>query len=311
MTKNLWEKIKKPYVCLAPMDGYTDSAFRQTCKSINPNIILFTEFVSADGIHHNAKKLLEKIQFQPTENPIVVQIFGKNTESFTTTAKKCEELGFDGIDINMGCPAKKVVKSEHGVALRKKPDLAFKLIESVVGATSLPVSVKTRLGWSNAEDLIEFGKGVENAGASLLTVHGRTYTQGFSDHSDFESLYELKNQISIPVIGNGDITSLEDGIKKLNNLDGFMIGRAAIGNPWVFSENKPPSFEQKIPLIKKHAELLFAAKGERAGMFEIRKHLLSYVKSIPNASKYRSQLVHVESLDQINAALDNIIKESK
>lgn len=309
MPVNFWQNRKKPIICLAPMDGYTDGAFRRVCKLVNPNIVVFTEFVSADGIHHQAKKLLEKIKYQKTEKPIIVQIFGKHTETFITTAKKCEELGFDGIDINMGCPSKKVVKSEHGVALRKKPSHAFKLIESVVNATSLPVSVKTRLGWSSDDDLIEFGKGVENAGANLITVHGRTYTQGFSDHADFGPIYELRKHLTIPVIGNGDISSMSDGMNKLKNLDGFMIGRAAIGNPWVFSNQPFPSFENKIPLINKHAEILFSIKGEKVGMLEIRKHLLAYVKSIPNATKYRSQLVHVESLDQINKILNTIVKE--
>ena len=206
----------------------------------------------------------------------------------------------------MGCPSKKVVKSEHGIALRKKPDLAYKLIKAVVHATKLPVSVKTRLGWSSADGLIEFGLGVQNAGANLITVHGRTYTQGFSQKADYRPIYELKKHLKIPVIGNGDIMSITDSRTKLKNLDGFMIGRAAIGNPWVFSEKPAPSFKEKLPLIIKHAQYLIESKGEKVALLEIRKHLVAYVKSIPNASQYRSLLVRVGSLDEIYAILKEI-----
>ncbi|MDD5039725.1 MAG: tRNA-dihydrouridine synthase [Patescibacteria group bacterium] len=303
MPHSLWANLPRPVICLAPMDGYTDSAFRRTCKTVNRNIVVFTEFVSADGLHHKAKKLQEKLRFHNQEHPIIAQIFGKNAESYITAAKYCETLGFDGIDINMGCPSKKVVKSEHGVALRKKPDLAYRLIESISTATKLPISVKTRLGWDSADDLITFGKGVENAGAQLITVHGRTYKQGFSDHADFNPLYALKRELTIPVIGNGDIADMSDGMKKLGNLDGFMIGRASIGNPWVFAKLHPANFSDKIALILKHAELLWQLKGEKVAMLEIRKHLLAYVKGLPNASEYRSKLVQVTSINEIHGIL--------
>lgn len=306
MSKDFWEKIKKPIIALAPMDGYTDSAFRYICKEVNPNIILFTEFTSADGIHYNAKRLLEKLKFDKKEKPIIAQIFGKNIDTYVTAAKYCQEQSFDGIDINMGCPSKKVVKSEHGVALRKKPQLAFKIIKAVAEATSLPVSVKTRLGWDSADDLIKFGQGVQKSGASLITVHGRTYNQGYGVKADYRAIYELKKHLKIPVLGNGDITSISRGKKVVKNLDGFMIGRAAIGNPWVFSDEPAPSFKNKIPLIKKHAQLLFKTKGKKVGQLEIRKHLVAYVKSIPNASKFRSSLVHVSSLKEISAILNTI-----
>jgi len=310
MLKDFWKKIKKPIIALAPMDGYTDSAFRRVCKSVNKDIITFTEFVSADGLHHKAKKLQEKIKFHKTEHPIIVQLFGKHEETFITAIKFCEQMGFDGIDINMGCPSKNVVKSEHGVALRKKPELAYKLVEAAVEATTLPISVKTRLGWSNAEDLIEFGKNIQNAGASLMTVHGRTYKQGFSDNADWQPIYELKKQLSIPVIGNGDVKSIENGLKKIENLDGFMIGRAAIGNPWAFTTEPPLTFNDKIPIIKKHAKLLIEIKGDKRAMFEIRKHLLAYVKGIPKATEFRSKLVRVCSISEINDILQYIAKNT-
>ncbi len=299
MEKNIWQTLPRPIVALAPMDGYTDSAFRRTCKSTNRALVVFTEFVSADGIYHRAKKLLQKLHYHPTEHPIVAQIFGKNVATFVSAAKKCEALGFDGIDLNMGCPAKKVVRSEHGVALRKKPALAFALVQAVASATQLPVSVKTRLGWENADDLLDFAMGVEQAGAKLITVHGRTYSQGFAEGVDFKPIYELKRRLTIPVLGNGDIASASDGLRKMRNLDGFMIGRAAVGNPWAFADRIPVHFKDKIPTIRQHAEWLVELKGEKAALLEIRKHLLAYVRGLPHATEYRSALVRVTSLQQI------------
>ncbi|MFA5135576.1 MAG: tRNA-dihydrouridine synthase family protein [Patescibacteria group bacterium] len=306
MKRFSWKNAPKPIIALAPMDGYTDSAFRRTCKSVNKNLVLFTEFTSADGLHHGAARLHNKLAYHKSEHPIIAQIFGKNAETFITAARYCESRGFDGIDINMGCPSKKVVKSEHGVALRNKPERAFKLVRAVAQATELPVSVKTRLGWDSADDLVEFARGIEKAGASLITVHGRTYAQGFGDRATFEPLYELKKAIGIPVLANGDIDSIADGAAKVKNLDGFMIGRASVGNPWAFADRQPAAFRDKVPLILKHAKFLIKLKGEKIALLEIRKHLVAYVKALPNASAYRSKLVAVASLSQICAILKKI-----
>ena len=306
MQKTSWTKSKAPIIALAPMDGYTDSAFRRICKEVNTHIVVFTEFTSADGIQHNAKKLLQKLEFKKEEKPIIAQIFGKNTETFVTAAQFCEKQGFDGIDLNMGCPSKKVVRSEHGVALRKNPKKAFELVKAVAEATLLPVSVKTRLGWENEDDLISFGRGIQEAGAQLITVHGRTYKQGFGDQADFKPIYELKKKLTIPVLGNGDILNIKDGMNKLKNLDGFMIGRATIGNPWCLADKQITDFADKIPVIKKHAEYLIQSKGEKVAMLEIRKHLVAYVKNMPNAAQYRTKLVRVESLQEICDILNYI-----
>lgn len=308
MTKDFWNNLPRPIVMLAPMDGYTDSAFRQICKEINPSIVTVTEFVSADGVAHDAARVKAKLRFNPAEQPVIAQIFGKNPTTFAAATKFCEEQGFSGIDINMGCPAKKVVKSEHGIALRRNHDQAFRLIEAVATNTSLPVSVKTRLGWSDSSDLIEFGIGAKNAGANLLTIHGRTYSMPYNCPANFEPIYQLKRAVSIPVIANGGIGSLTDGQQKLGNLDGFMIGRAAFGNPWIFSPTgEPASFADKVPLIKRHVIYLAQSKGERVAMFEIRKHLLAYVRSIPGAGSYRVALARVESVEAAGHILDEII----
>jgi tRNA-dihydrouridine synthase B len=306
-TKSFWKEYKKPIIGLAPMDGYSDSAFRHVCKFINRDIITVTEFTSADGIHFSPEKLKRRLSFHPDEQPVLAQIFGKNTETFVTATKFCEDLGFSGIDINMGCPSKRVVKSEHGVALRKKPDLAYRLIEAVANATTLPVSVKTRLGWSNAEDLITFAKGAENAGADMLCIHARTYQEPYNVPAQFEHLYTLKEAISIPLLGNGGITSYNDGLSKLGNLDGFLIGQASFGNPWVFTpEGKPNSFIEQLPVILNHAEWLIEDKGVDVGTREIRKHLLSYIKSFPGAKSFRSALSRVTSFVEIETILNEI-----
>jgi len=216
-------------------------------------------------------------------------------------------MGFSGIDLNMGCPAKKVVKSEHGVALRKKPDLAFKLIEAVATNTKLPVSVKTRLGWDNADDLIAFGKGAENAGANMLCIHARTYTNPYKVAAQWGPVYDLKAAVSIPVLGNGGIISLADGFEKQKNLDGFLIGQASFGNPWIFDvSGKVLGFKEKVPIMKQHAAYLVAHKGEQVGCREIRKHLLQYVKGFHGAKTFRSKITHVQSLLEVDGVLDEI-----
>ncbi|MBT5954664.1 tRNA-dihydrouridine synthase [bacterium] len=307
MKKDFWKKLNKPIIGLAPMEGYSDSPFRRICKRINPDIITVTEFTSADGIYHNAKQLMKKLSFEKEEHPIIAQIFGKNMDTFIAAAKVCEDMGFDGIDINMGCPAKKVVKSEHGVALRRNLPLAFKLIETLANATSLPVSVKTRLGWDDASDLTEFGKGAENAGADMICIHGRTYIEPYNVPAQWEPVYEMKRNISIPVLGNGGILNVQDGLEKIGNLDGFLIGQATFGNPWAFLEkSREISFEEKLPIIKLHSQMLIEQKGEYVGTREIRKHLVSYCRGFPGAKQFRPQLVRVESYKQICDVLDRI-----
>jgi len=306
-SKDFWNHLEKPIIGLSPMDGYSDSAFRRLCKAVNPNIITVTEFTSADGLSHGAKALKKKLWFDPSEQPVIAQIFGKNVETFVRATKVCEDMGFSGIDLNMGCPAKKVVKSEHGIALRRNEDLAFQLIEAVANATSLPVSVKTRLGWADAEGLNEFAVGAQNAGANMICIHARTYQEPYNVPAQWEPVYEMKRHVSIPVLGNGGITSLEDGIKKLGNLDGFLIGQATFGNPWIFSTDATPlSFAEKIPVILKHLDWLSEHKGANVAQHEIRKHLVAYVKGVPGASQFRSALVRAETRLQVETILSEI-----
>lgn len=318
--KDFWEKLKKPIVALAPMAGYTDSAYRQLVKSVCNEVVCFTEFTSSDGIAHNSKRTIAQVEFnRETERPIVAQIFGKNPKNFQIAAKFLEEeLGVDAIDINMGCPAKKVFSSDHGSAMLKNPTLAAEIVQAIDEVTNLPVSVKTRVGVDkiDVDFMIDFCQKIEKAGARLITLHGRTAKQMYQGLADWNIMYEIKKNIKIPVIGNGDIRSKEDAIAKLGNLDGIMIGRGTMGNVWVMGEiyaalhnkefNSPKTFYEKLPWFIKHCELNAECKGERIGMMEMRKHLATYVKGLPNAAEIRSKLVRVESFKEAKEILMGI-----
>ncbi|MEN9560980.1 MAG: hypothetical protein RIQ56_253, partial [Candidatus Parcubacteria bacterium] len=236
-----------------------------------------------------------------------------------------------GIDINMGCPAAKVVSSCHGSALIRDPDLAARLVEATVKAVKIPVSVKTRLGWDTHETLIPFCKRLVDAGAQAFAIHGRRYHDKFSGKANWEPIYALKEAVKVPVIGNGDIASGADAVGRIGNLDGVMVGRGTFGNPWVMAEivnsltrlfvdsnrineltNQPVnesatattlSFEDKIPVILEHCELAVRLKGERRGMLEMRRHLSSYVKGFDGAREMREKLIRVERLEDAKAIL--------
>jgi tRNA-dihydrouridine synthase B len=317
-----WKNLPRPILALAPMAGYTDTAYRQLIKGIEPRVICFTEFTSADGIVYESKNTLAQLDFNPEEEkPLVAQIFGKKLEHFTQAAAMLEKMGVDAIDINMGCPAKKVISSDHGSALLKDPCKAAAIVEATVKGTSLPVSVKTRIG---ADELklpwfIQFCKDMENAGASLLSIHGRTAKQMYTGLADWGPIYEVKKNVGIPVIGNGDIKSVKDAREKLGNLDGIMVGRGTMGNPWLMREiaadffgedyTPPSTYSEKLPTLLRHCELMVASKGEVRGMKEMRKHFVGFMKGFRNARVYRNEVVHIETLAQAVEVLKKIEKE--
>lgn len=324
MHKNFWKELanKWPISILAPMDGYTDSPYRQIVKEIAPQTVVFSEFYSADGLVHS-KDLQEKaLKHHNSEYPLIIQIFWKDPKMFAEAAKIIEWYGITGIDINMGCPAKKVVKSGHGSSLMINRETAFEIVEAMTKAVKIPISVKTRLGWDNHELLIDFVKGLENAGANLISVHGRTYKQAFNGKADFTGIYELKQHVDIPVICNWDIINFDDWMQKIihpdnrngntsekKNLDGFMIGRASFGNPWCFLPwNHNPTLWEILEIMEKHGNLLWEWKW-RKWMMEARKHLVQYLHSFPNAKEYRSQLVQVENPNDIINILSEIKKQ--
>lgn len=324
-----WDKLDKPIVCLAPMAGFTDSAFRQIVKSIIPEVICFSELTSINAIEHNSEKTLKMLNFSKKEQPLIAQFFGNNTEFFIKAAKKLEEMGSTaGIDINMGCPAPKLTKNCYGSALLENPDLAAKIVETLSKAISLPISVKIRLGYGSYDEgkFKKIVKLLESAGASAITIHGRTRKQGYSGKADFTPIYLAKEILKIPVIGNGDITTPEEALSHIQSpdkritLDGLMIGRATIGNPWILKEiykalhnpnpnpkpSKPLPFSKKLATIKKHFALALKTHGEKTGLLEMRKHLGSYISSVPNASYYRSKIFIENDPKTVLKLLDEI-----
>jgi len=318
-----WDKLPRPILALAPMAGYSDSAFRLIIKEICPSVVCFTEFTNVDGILHGNRTTMRQISLNAEkERPIVVQIFGKNPASFQKAAKIVTELGADGIDINMGCPARKIISSDHGSALLKNPTLAAEIVEATVKATPLPVSVKMRIGINSYDRdyFLKFGETLQKAGAKLLTVHGRTAKQMYSGSADWQPIYELKKILKIPVIGNGDIKSGADAVEKLKNLDGVMVGRGSMGNPWIFTEiaaaldkkhTEPPTLEEKLALIKRHIDLSCQFKDEKWGILEMRKQLVCYIRGVPGASAVRQKLVTALSRDEVFSILEEFLLKIK
>lgn len=338
MHKGFWKELAStwPIVALAPMDGYGDSPYRQLVKKIAPEVVVFSEFYSADWLVHSKDLQKKALTHDASEYPLIIQIFGKDPEKFAEAAKIIEWYGITGIDINMGCPAKKVVKSGHGSSLMINRDTAFRIVEEMSKAVKIPISVKTRLWWEDHSLLGEFCKGLENAGANLISVHGRTYKQAFTGKANFEGIYQLKQELNIPILCNGDVMSYTDGVQKIihpynrnkagskilnsdentseqsisaKNLDGFMIGRASFGNPWCFlPDTYEPTLEEILDTMEYHGDLLWRWK-ERKGMMEARKHLVQYLHGFTWVKEYRSQLVHVESVADIKEVLSNIRRD--
>lgn len=297
---------------LAPMDGYGDSAYRQAMKRVAPHIFCVSEFYSSDGLIHSKFLADSVLPHSEIEKPLIVQVFWKEPEVFAKAAKIIEWYGVAWIDVNMGCPTKKVVRSGHGSSLFINQDTAFRIVEALSKATDLPISVKTRLSFDWNQSLIEFAKGLENAGANLLTIHGRTTKQAYTGKADFTNIYELKKHISIPIICNGDVVDYDDGMAKVQDLDGFMIGRCSFWNPWCFLPWKySPTLQEILDGMLFHAVKLVETKWEKKWCLEIRKHLVQYLRNFPWVKAYRKQLVTVETIDQVKQIIENISVEFK
>lgn len=321
-----WKKYPRPIVALAPIAGWTDSPYRQIVKKLAPEIVCFSELTSTNAIKHENEKTMRMLDFAAGEYPLIMQLFGKNPDFFVEAGKKLEQLGVAGIDINMGCPARKVTHAKQGAALIKDQCLAAEIVHKLSRAIKIPVSVKTRLGYDkyDPERLIGFAKDMQNAGASLLTLHGRTTRQAFSGQADWTPIYEVKKTLKIPVIGNGDITSAEIAISRLHSpddkviLDGIMVGRATFGNPWIIAEiyaklhgnqyQSPQTLREKIPLIREHLEISLKMKGERYSITEMRKHFGAYIKGFEGASEFRQRIMQTHNTGQIFQILTEIEK---
>lgn len=315
--KDFWQKQLEKYnklVFLAPMDWYGDSAYRQTIKKVAPSVFLVSEFYSADWLVHSKFLADSVLPHHKSEDPLVIQIFWKDPEVFAKAAKIISnpKYNISWIDVNMWCPAKKVVRSWHWSSLMINEDTAYKIIEELNKATHLPISVKTRLSFDWWQDLIKFSKWLENAWCSLLTVHWRTAKQAYTWKADFTQIYELKKHLQIPVICNGDVLNYDDWIAKLKNLDWFMIWRGSFWNPWCFLPwNYNPTLLEILDLMTFHANVLVEIKWENRWSLEIRKHLVQYLKWFPWVKNYRKRLVTTDSLESTLNVISEIKNEFK
>ena len=292
-------------ILLAPMAGITDLPFRVISKEFGPALV-YTEMISSKAILYNDEKTKKLLNTNEEKRPIAVQIFGSDVEAMVFAAKYVQKIA-DIIDINMGCPAPKVVKNGDGSKLLLNLDLAEKIVKEVVEAVKKPVTVKMRSGWNNSNIVAaEAAKRFEKAGASAITIHGRTREDYYSGNCNLDIIKEVKNAVSIPVIGNGDIKTIEAARKmfEYTGVDGIMIGRASLGNPWIFKEiieEKPyvPKIEERLDIILKHIELEIKEKGEYVGIREMRKHISGYTKKLPNSAKFRVEMNQIEEKEKL------------
>jgi len=302
-------------VFLAPMAGVTDHAFRLIAKDFGCPLV-FTEMVSAKGLYYGSQKTRELLNFTEEEKPIGVQLFGNDPEIMGKMADFVSGLGFDLLDINMGCPTPKIVKNGDGAALMKDPSLAREVMQSVVHHSRIPVTVKIRKGWAEENvNAVEIAQIAQDVGVCAITVHGRTRNQFYSGRADWMVIKEVKEAVEIPVIGNGDVFTPEDALKMLETTgcDGVMIARGAMGNPWLFERTitylktkqlpPPPSPRAKIYTALKHMDKAIGAKGEKRAIKEIRKHIGWYLKGLKDSSKIRRKINNASSRDEVENIL--------
>lgn len=316
-------KIKNNVV-MAPMAGISNSAYRTIIKDMGCGLIV-AEMVSDKAITYGNKKTIDMLYMTDYERPLSQQIFGNDIHSFVSAAKFIESnMHPDIIDINMGCPVPKVaVSAQAGSALLKDPNKVYSIVKSVVDAVGVPVTVKIRSGWdSNHINAVEIAKTVEKAGASAITVHSRTRAQGYSGKADLEIIKKVKENVNIPVIGNGDIRSCYDAKHMIDytKCDAVMIGRGILGNPWLIKEcvdylengilPKKVSIKEKFAMIKRHLDLLLKTKQTKVALLEIRTHIAYYLKGIPGTKELKRQIFKTNSKEEIIDLLDNFLEKN-
>lgn len=303
---------------LAPMAGVTDLPFRLLCKEQGVGLVCM-EMISAKALSFNNKNTKELLEIDERELPVSLQLFGHEPDIIAEEAKKIEHLPFAILDINMGCPVHKIVNNGEGSALMKNPKLVGEIVEKTAKAIDKPVTVKIRKGFdADHVNAVEIAKIAQESGAAAVAVHGRTREQMYSGEADWDIIAQVKDALSIPVIGNGDITSAEAVLKmkEQTNCDGFMVGRAAQGNPWIFSqildaldgkEPKKPSSEEMKQMLLRHGKMLCEYKGEYTGLREIRKHAAWYTAGYKNSSRLRGRINEVYSLQNLQELLDEYL----
>ncbi|MET6997753.1 tRNA dihydrouridine synthase DusB [Chitinophaga defluvii] len=306
---------------LAPMEDVSDPPFRAVCKD-NGADLMYTEFISSEALIRDAIKSRKKLDIFDYERPIGIQIFGGDEDSLAMASRIVDVTNPDLLDINFGCPVKKVACKGAGAGVLKDIDLMVRLTAACVKATKLPVTVKTRLGWDDAtKNIEEVAERLQDVGIKALSIHGRTRCQMYKGEADWTLIGKVKNnpRIHIPIFGNGDIESPQKALEYKNRygVDGIMIGRAAIGYPWIFREIKhyvqtgevmaPPTLEERVAVCKKHLRKSLEWKGPKVGIFEMRRHYANYLKGLPNIKEYRNRLVILNTLEEIESVLDEVL----
>lgn len=312
--------IENPFV-LAPMAGITDLPFRMLCKEQGAGL-LYTEMVSAKAISYRNRNTLPLMEISPKEHPVALQIFGSEPELMAEVARSIEDQPFDILDINMGCPVPKVVNNGEGSALLKDPELIRKIVSAVSRAVKKPVTVKMRIGFEGADvDPVETAKIMEDAGAAAIAVHGRTRQQYYSGKADWDTIRKIKEAVSVPVIGNGDVDSPKkaEAMLKETGCDAVMIGRAVRGNPWIFREMNyyfetgellpRPSVEELKEMILRHARRQIEKKGEYTGIREMRKHVAWYTAGMRHSAGIRRESNLISGYEEMKALLDRLSQQ--
>lgn len=305
---------------LAPMEDVSDPPFRHVCKAQGADL-MYTEFISTEGLIRHAAKSLQKLDIYPDERPIGIQIFGGYEEAMEGSVDLVLEARPELIDINFGCPVKAVVCKDAGAALLRNVDKMVALTKSVIRRSTVPVTVKTRLGWDNqTKNVVEVVERLQDIGVAAVTIHGRTRLQMYKGEADWTLIGKIKEhpRIHIPIFGNGDIDSPQKALEYRNRygVDGIMIGRAAIGYPWIFREIRAlmdsgtilsaPSMEERVSVCKAHLLKSVAWKGDKVGIFEMRRHYASYFRNIPNIKPYRNRLVTEDRIEGVLDILDEV-----